>query len=83
MQCNEGQYLETVLKKFDATDDEILKIEALQDFTENSYYFDVWPKYKNWIYVYCMRCLQGLMKPEKKEQISLLLAASINKKGVW
>ena len=64
-QYNKRQHLETVLKKFHATDDEILKIEALQDFTKNSYYFDIWPKYNNWIYVYCMRRLQGLIKPDK------------------
>ena len=65
MQYNKRQHLETVLKKFHATDDEILKIEALQDFTKKSYYFDIWPKYNNWIYVYCMRRLQGLIKPDK------------------
>jgi tetratricopeptide (TPR) repeat protein len=81
MQYNERQHLEKVLKKFHATEDELLKIKFLQDFTENSYDFAIWPKYNNWIYVYCMRRLLSSMKPEKKRKITLFLAGAINNKG--
>ena len=77
----ELDFLEKTLEAFHDADDEISKLAVLKEYVENSYDFEVWPKYNEWMYYYCKARLTEYPNPVLRKELTKFLAGAINNKG--